>query len=296
MGVARLHQLAIKRSEEAVTSGAMCPLPTRVERCSGPSAQGFELRHLIGSPPRHLRPAGPKPNPFLPWDRRLELERVGSHHVLILNKYPVQIGHMLLISRQWAPQTGWLTPLDWQAVHAVRKDSDGLWFFNSGPSAGASQPHRHLQLLPREVGESLCPRESWWETRLDATSEPSAGEPCTGDPLNVHTNAVALQTDSAEALYSSYLKLCRVQGIGSPDLDPSPLRPYNLLFCDRWMGLVSRRRDECHGFSVNALGFAGYLLSSEQSDRSWLDSHGPEALLIEVVPSANVRGSTDAVH
>ena len=289
MGVVRLHQLAIQRSEEAVTSGALCPLSTRVERCLGPGDQAFELRHLMGSPPQHLRPAGPKPNPFLPWDQRLELEPVGLNHVLIMNKYPVQIGHMLLISRRWAPQTGWLTPLDWQAVHAVRQDSEGLWFFNSGPSAGASQPHRHLQLLPRESGESLCPREGWWLTRLGST-----GESGRGDLLEIHTNAVSFQTDSAEALHSSYLELCQAQGIGHPGLDTSPRKPYNLLFGDHWMGLVSRSRDECHGFSVNALGFAGYLLCSERSDRSWLDRHGPEALLKEVIPSADVRGTTDA--
>ena len=289
MGVVRLHQLAIQRSEEAVTSGALCPLSTRVERCLGPGDQAFELRHLMGSPPQHLRPAGPKPNPFLPWDQRLELEPVGSNHVLIMNKYPVQIGHMLLISRRWAPQTGWLTPLDWQAVHAVRQDSEGLWFFNSGPSAGASQPHRHLQLLPRESGESLCPREDWWLTRLGSTGDSSRG-----DLLEIHTNAVSFQTDSAEALHSSYLELCQAQGIGHPGLDTSPRKPYNLLFGDHWMGLVSRSRDECHGFSVNALGFAGYLLCSERSDRFWLDQHGPEALLKEVIPSTDVRGSTDA--
>ena len=289
MGVVRLHQLAIQRSEEAVTSGALCPLSTRVERCLGPGDQAFELRHLMGSPPQHLRPAGPKPNPFLPWDQRLELEPVGSNHVLIMNKYPVQIGHMLLISRRWAPQTGWLTPLDWQAVHAVRQDSEGLWFFNSGPSAGASQPHRHLQLLPRESGESLCPREDWWLTRLGSTGASSRG-----DLLEIHTNAVSFQTDSAEALHSSYLELCQAQGIGHPGLDTSPRKPYNLLFGDHWMGLVSRSRDECHGFSVNALGFAGYLLCSERSDRFWLDQHGPEALLKEVIPSTDVRGSTDA--
>ena len=289
MGVVRLHQLAIQRSEEAVTSGALCPLTTRVERCLGPGDQAFELRHLMGSPPQHLRPAGPKPNPFLPWDQRLELEPVGSNHVLIMNKYPVQIGHMLLISRRWAPQTGWLTPLDWQAVHAVRQDSEGLWFFNSGPSAGASQPHRHLQLLPRESGESLCPREDWWLTRLGSTGDSSRG-----DLLEIHTNAVSFQTDSAEALHSSYLELCQAQGIGHPGLDTSPRKPYNLLFGDHWMGLVSRSRDECHGFSVNALGFAGYLLCSERSDRFWLDQHGPEALLKEVIPSTDVRGSTDA--
>tara|TARA_B100002051_G_scaffold115945_1_gene110206 strand:+ start:295 stop:456 length:162 start_codon:yes stop_codon:yes gene_type:complete len=49
------------------------------------------------------------------------------------------------------------------------------------------------------------------------------------------------------------------------------------------MALVKRARDEVHGYSVNALGFAGYLLSTERSDRKWLTANGPEALLKSVV-------------
>jgi len=287
MVVARLHQLALDRSRDALASGALIPLSTRLEVWPGTKQDAFELRHLTGSPPRHLRPAGPKPNPFLPWDPRLAVEPVGDSHMVILNKYPVQIGHMLLISRGWEPQTGWLSALDWQAVHAVRQDSEGLWFFNSGPRAGASQPHRHLQLLPREPSAPLCPRQSWWETKLTSSRSPDPGL------LDLRTSVVSLEGDSPDALHSAYLELCRAQNIGHPSSDVRPRQPYNLLFSDRWMGLVCRSCDESHGFSINALGFAGYLLCTDQSDRPWLDRHGPEALLRHVVPETDVRGSTD---
>ena len=49
------------------------------------------------------------------------------------------------------------------------------------------------------------------------------------------------------------------------------------------MTLVKRSCDEVHGYSVNALGFAGYLLSTERSNRTWLAAHSPEALLMKVV-------------
>ena len=288
MGVARLHQLAFQRSEEAVACGALCPLSTRVEAWNGAGDQSFELRHLIGSPPRHLRSAGPKPNPFRPWDQRLEVERIGADHVVILNKYPVQIGHMLLISRDWAPQTGWLSAGDWQAVRAVQQDSEGLWFFNSGPRAGASQPHRHLQLLPRDPGQVLCPRERWWEKRLSSRDADATNR------LERHCSVVPLQDASADCLQAAYLALCKAQGVGHPLDDVQPLKPYNLLFSHSWMALVSRSRDECKGFSINALGFAGYLLCTDRSDRCWLDQHGPEKLLSHVLPEADLRGTTDA--
>jgi len=42
---------------------------------------------------------------------------------------------------------------------------------------------------------------------------------------------------------------------------------------------VRRSQEHWAGFSVNALGFAGYLLVTEASDEAWLRQHGPLALL-----------------
>ena len=274
-----LHQRALHRSQEALSNGALRPLSTDIETWSGSGDSGFEIRHLVGAPPRHLRAAGPKPNPFLPWDQRLEITGVGDEHVLILNKYPVQLGHMLLISRGWQPQIGWLSLLDWTAVCQVHQDTAGLWFFNSGPQAGASQPHRHLQLLPRDAGDRLCPREPWFQNHFINGNRTT--------PMDSLSNSIRIKllpaTWSGSALVEIYLELCHQSGLGSPEQVGQPLHPYNLLISDRWMGLVKRARDEMHGYSVNALGFAGYLLSTERSDRTWLAANGPEALLRGVV-------------
>ena len=90
-------------------------------------------------------------------------------------------------------------------------------------------------------------------------------------------------TWSGSALLEIYLDLCQQSGLGSPQRDEKPLHPYNLLISTRWMTLVKRSCDEVHGYSVNALGFAGYLLSTERSNRTWLAAHSPEALLMKVV-------------
>ena len=142
-------------SREALESGALVPLHTSEIRLK--EAAPFLLRRLDGFPPRHLTIQGPKANPFLPWEPPLEVGRLGVSHVLILNKYPVQPAHLLLITQHWQPQAGWLREADWEAVADVSADTGGLWFFNSSPTAGASQPHRHLQLLPRRPGEASCP-------------------------------------------------------------------------------------------------------------------------------------------
>lgn len=258
-------------SRDALDEGALVPLQTRI--LNDAPLEPFLHRELLSRAPRHLRPEGPRPNPFLPWDRPLQVDLLGDSHVLLLNKYPVQPNHLLVISQQWKPQEGWLEPADWAAVAAVAADLGGLWFFNSGATAGASQPHRHLQVLPRREGESSCPlaplleqqlREgiaTWpWAYALSARRDPQGG------------------SDLPEL----YLRHATRLGLGSPGLDPRPRHPYNLLYDDRWFLTVRREREHEAGFSINALGFAGYLLSTEHSDRAWLERHGPWALLRSV--------------
>ena len=262
----------------ATASGALVPLDTSLTHLMGDGGSRFELRHLLSATPKHLRASGPKPNPFLPWDQRLEVDRIGDSHVVILNKYPVQTSHMLLITQDWQPQTGWLSMEDWQSLARIDATTTGLWFFNSGPDAGASQPHRHLQLLPRAAGERICARDGWFRRcAQDATSSVQ-------DPLLRSSRVAAISsTLTGEALQDLYLALAQDLSLGHPSTDDCPRGAYNLLLSREWMAIVRRRREGIRGFSVNALGFAGSLLSTEASDRQWIQDSGPEALLQAVV-------------
>ena len=263
---------------EAKASGALVPLKTSLTHLMGEGGTSFELRHLLSATPKHLRAAGPKPNPFLPWDQRLEVERIGDSHVVILNKYPVQSAHMLLITQTWQPQTGWLSLDDWRALALVDATTTGLWFFNSGPNAGASQPHRHLQLLPRAAGEPICARQDWFRR---CAADPTV---LAGDPLFRSSRVAPLTFPlTGEMLHQIYLSLAGELGLGSPSNDSCPTGAYNLLLSRQWMAIVRRQTEGIRGFSVNALGFAGSLLSTAESDREWIQRSGPEALLRAVV-------------
>jgi ATP adenylyltransferase len=268
---------ALEVSRLALEAGALVPLSTRL--ITDPALSPFLLRELTGLPPRHLRSPGPRPNPFLPWDQPLEVGRLGTRHVLLLNKYPVQAAHLLVITPEWQPQSGWLRPLDWQAVAEVAADTGGLWFFNSSATAGASQPHRHLQLLPRHAGQPSCPlaplllgqlageRSTWpWAYRLSRRQDPQGGSDLSG----------------------LYARHCRDLELGDPAQDGAPLQAYNLLFDDEWFLTVRRDREHQAGFSINGLGFAGCLLSTAGSDRDWLLRHGPWALLEAVATPGSV--------
>jgi len=267
----RYATLGLERSQRALARGALVPLATeRVEQLGqGP----FVLRRLLSATPKHLRSAGPKPNPFLPWDPDLEVERLGETHLVLLNKYPVQEGHLLLITQRWAPQAGWLDSGDWNALHQIDQDSPGLWFFNSCAAAGASQPHRHLQLLPRGPEQLACPLQPWMEAQL-------AGEgPAWPWRYRLSRRRGQGEADGAVELEQLYRQHLQELELGEPQRDPAPRRPYNLLIGPDWVLTVERVQEHWAGFSINALGFAGYLLITQGSDLDWLQRHGPWELL-----------------
>lgn len=257
-----------------MVSKALVPLST--ELMDAPELSPFVLRRLLSQTPKHLRADGPKPNPFLPWEQDLEVSPLGSSHVLLLNKYPVQPAHVLVISQDWQAQEGWLSALDWQAVASVASDTNGLWFFNSTAASGASQRHRHVQLLPRQVGEPTCPLELWFNSELN------------GEEALPWLHAISRRKDPTNhldlpRLYSQQLEQL---GLGRANQDQKPLHPYNLLFNDQWFITIRREREHCAGFSLNALGFAGYLLATDHSDLHWLRRHGPMELLKQVATPA----------
>ncbi|EDY38375.1 ATP adenylyltransferase [Cyanobium sp. PCC 7001] len=271
MRAERLWRGALALSEAARASGDLVPL--RTERVEAPGLRPFVLRRLLSRTPKHLRGGGPRPNPFLPWEPALELERLGSGHVVLLNKYPVQPAHLLLITQDWQPQKGWIAAEDWRAVAELARDTGGFWFFNSCAAAGASQPHRHLQLLPRRAGVPSCPLASCFLRQI-------GGEPLDW-PWRYAIDARLCPDDPAE-LQAIYLRQARQLELGDPDRDDQPLHPYNLLFDDDWFVTVRRVQEHCAGYSINALGFGGYLLATERSDGAWLERHGPWELLRRV--------------
>ena len=292
MGTKTYWTRALEQSERALMSSALVPLSTSLEHLFRSPESHFELRTLESRLPKHLKIDGPKPNPFQPWDPSLEVATLNPGHAVILNRYPVQRGHMLLITKDWAAQDGWLTLADWRALVCVDQDTSGLWFFNSGPIAGASQPHRHLQLLPRSKDETSCPRDLWFLNRLiskgtyESSSDPLLNG-CSVISRFHHSNDV---DEQAQDLQDSYLSLSKQLGIGHPSQDHRPRSFYNLLLTPQWMAMVRRRQEGAAGFSINALGFAGYLLATANSDLNWLKTHGPEALLREVI--LEIRGNT----
>ncbi len=90
----------------------------------------------------------PPANPFLPYDERLFVADLSPTHLCLLNKFNVVDRHILIVTRAYEDQEAALTAADLSALALCLSEIDGLGFFNGGTLAGASQPHKHLQLVP----------------------------------------------------------------------------------------------------------------------------------------------------
>ena len=67
--------------------------------------------------------------------------------------------------------------------------------------------------------------------------------------------------ENSSFLFEFYLKLCKKIGLGDPISNSKPIHPYNILITNEWIAIIKRKNDHIHGFSINGLGFAGYLLA-----------------------------------
>ena len=76
---------------------------------------------------------------------------LGSTHRLLFNKFNVYQNHLLVITRHYESQMARLTPLDLHHSALACQALSGIAFFNGGLKSGASQSHKHMQVLPEEA-------------------------------------------------------------------------------------------------------------------------------------------------
>lgn len=90
-------------------------------------------------------------NPFLPpFQPGLHICELGEKHRLLFNKYSIYHNHVLLVTKEFEPQENPLTEADFKQVIVVQGALRGVFYYNSGAQSGASQKHKHIQLLPAE--------------------------------------------------------------------------------------------------------------------------------------------------
>lgn len=232
------------------------------------------------------RSTGQEFNPFLPYDPDLWVRDISDSHVCILNKFNVVDEHLLIITRNFVDQECLLDIDDFAAIATCLEEIDGLAFYNGGQPAGASQKHKHLQLVPFPLVANGInfPLETVYQQSdnklpfIHAFADIKSiwqKYPLQQDWLEQD------RLDRARTIFSLYRQLLeQVKITASPENRQSAA--YNLLLTRENMIVIPRSREEYHGISVNSLGFAGALLVRNQEQMQLLKSTGALNLLAEV--------------
>eukprot|EP00166_Cyanidium_caldarium_P002045 ctg_208.g135 len=239
-------------------------------------------------------------NPFLPYDPEMHVADVPPERVCLLNKFPVVDGHLLIVTRLFQEQTSLLQVEDFAGLWHCLRQYPGLAFYNSGKVAGASQRHRHLQLIP-VTPESDIPIDAVMRQAAGRREEASGCFQVAAFPFlhaavwTAEVTAARREADisTGAELHAQYLKLlwhvaeqAGAHRFGerdvSGDVKEAQPFPYNLLLTPSWMLLVPRRLEACHGINVNALGFAGYLLAKTTEQLEYLRRRGALHVLSQV--------------
>jgi len=248
-------------SRKALATGALRSLDTQTFLHKEGEAL-FLIRqktpHSDSSPLEEKKRTYPPPSsPFLPPEENLFLDYLDDKYMLVLNKFNVCPGHLLLITRDFAPQNSLLKEEDFTPALKTLEGPRGLVFFNSGPKAGASQEHRHLQWIP-----------------LPMTRE------YTQDPLLFFTHHIAPVIHSRVIAYSAPPSAAqaardfkKMHASLEQELALSPL-PYNLLFTPQGMALIPRSQAAPWDIQINALGYGGSLFVKSPQERSRLTAMG----------------------
>jgi ATP adenylyltransferase len=276
----------LRRATRARTLGALQPIATE-SVCLNDQGLRFVARVATNlARKRAERPRGAEDsphNPFLPYEADLFVCDVTASHVCLFNKFNVVDNHLLVITRQYEHQEDLLTFADFEALWRCLSELEGLGFYNSGSDAGASQTHKHLQIVPFPLGIDGQPLPFTPVLDISQLNRPGRLSvlpfkhfiaPMTPTPEN---DPVVL-AEKTQALYGLLLDAA---GIAPIRLDRAvrASRPYNLLVTRDWVMLVPRSRERFETISINALAFTGSLFIRNREELQVLETSRPASVL-----------------
>jgi len=277
-----LWERLVERSAHARRCGALRSIETESHILEDGGIR-FLVRQAVAPDPKpraqSAAASGQRSNPFLPYEEALFVGDISPTHLCLLNKFTVVDHHLLIVTREFEQQTSPLTLGDFDALWRCMEALDGLAFYNSGREAGASQAHKHIQMIPGS-GEAETGRSSLDELFAEAARR-GVGSTVARLPF-VHALAPTRELARAEP---------RQAAIGSLELYRSLLRQvgnaggpaaYNLLVTRRWMLVVPRRRESHASIEVNALGYSGALFARSPAQLATLREIGPLRVLSDV--------------
>jgi ATP adenylyltransferase len=260
----------VDRAEAALASGAMHSFECALEFVHDAGVE-FVLRIATRFPHGETATGRTGQAPRLPRDPfddpepALTVCDLTPTHRALLNKFNVLREHLLVVTKRHEDQRDLLNERDFEALAICMEDAEVLAFYNGGAEAGASQSHKHLQV----VTLPLSPRHS---VPMDALLTGSR------DALPFRHAAARLEPGRVArpaAMLETYRELHRRAGLAAP-------QPYSLLATHEFMLVVPRARDRFEGVSVNSLAYAGSFFVRDARHAHFIATAGPMNVLRSV--------------
>jgi ATP adenylyltransferase len=283
-----LWPLLVDASQHAIACGVLQPIRTRqmfmddggvrfvvrqVSSLERKAGQGQKQRDVTD-------------NPFLPYEKELFVADISPSHLALLNKFNVIEHHLLIVTRRFEEQEVLLTLADLHALWTCMIEFMALGFYNGGVVAGASQRHKHLQVVPlplADEGPAVPIEPLLVDVSPGTTVTTLPGLPFTHAYTRLDPSLARDARHAADITLESYHAL--LHAVGLQALHPGEQRqsaPYNLLVTRDWMLLVPRSREYFQSVSVNALGFAGSLFVRNREEMCAINAAGPMTVLQQV--------------
>lgn len=284
-----LWEKVAETTAKALKSGALEPIPTEFEFVED---QGIDFvvrvaRNFAKKTKRQpATDSGKLRNPFLPFEPELYVADASATHVCLLNKFNVVDHHLLIVTRSFEHQQTPLNASDFSALWSCLTQYESLGFYNSAMEAGASQTHKHMQVVPLPLTERRAGIPV--EPLIQSTTFRNGIGSCDALPYRhgiARLDNVRFEGDAVAGIELStiYRRLLDFVGItATVDFAGLIIEPYNLLLTQDWMFLVPRIHGSFGGISINALGFAGALLVRDNQQLEQLKSQGPLVALSHV--------------
>lgn len=228
---------------------------------------------------------GTKVNPFLPYEPDLFVGNISASHICLLNKFNVVDNHLLIVTRAFEEQTNLLNLQDFAALWSCMQEIDGLAFFNGGKTAGASQRHKHLQLIPLPflpdivnlpIDKAIA--NTTFKNSLGTIASFSFHHAITAWDLSLSHSP----TTAAQTMLQHYHALLNQVGLKIDAHSKKQPGAYNFLATRNWMLIVPRSQESFQNISINSLGFAGSLFVRDRTSLELLKELTPLKLLKNV--------------
>lgn len=282
-----LRELLRQQTETAIADGALQAIDTR-----STFLEAAGVRFVVRIAENLKRKADEQlqakeetrsADPFLAPEPDLLVAEISETHRAVLNKFNVVEGHLLIVTRHFEAQEALLTDADFTALWACLAEYESLGFYNGGAVAGASQRHKHLQLvpLPLDGAGPLLPIEPLMEEVPMGGIRRCRALPFAHRVVRFDPELPAVPREAAAITRPLYLDILEALGL-PPRMENDRAwqsGPYNLLVTRRWMLLVPRTRECWEGISINALGFAGSLFVRDEAEWERVRRAGPMAVL-----------------